>query len=378
MPPRRSRLPRRFRRQSGRGGAWLLVGLIVFSVGFIGTRLLPRDTPTRTAGVTPPAPAPAPPPAGTTAAPITPRPATPRVTFTPPPPQEPTSAFPRPVNSWLEVQVELARRLFSCGPIDGVGGAQTGAALRAFQENEGLPVTGQLDTATRQTLLLSAPPYRTYLVTADDLAGLEPVSPTWLGKSQQTSLAHETVLERLAERFHAHPNHLRAINPGTDWAAVTAGTPVLVTAVERPRTRLASANVHIRLAERILQVRDPQSRIIAHFPVSIARNVDKRPVGELRVTVVVPDPNYTFNPEVFPESAEGRELGRKLILPPGPNNPVGVAWIGLNRPGYGIHGTPVPEQVGRTESHGCFRLANWDARTLLDLAWVGLPVFVDP
>ena len=377
MPLRRPRVSRRSRRQGGRSAGWLLAGLIVFSVGFIGTRLLPRETQSQATRATalPVTPAP------TAAAPTTkasPPAAAPRVTFTPPPAPEPASAFPRPVNTWLEVQVELARRLFSCGPIDGVGGAQTGAALRAFQENEGLPVTGQLDTATRTTLLLTAPTHRPYTVTADDLAGLEPVRPTWLGKSQQTSLAHETVLERLAERFHAHPNHLRALNPGTDWATLAAGATVLVTAVERPRARLAAANVHIRLAERILQIRDPQSRIIAHFPVSIARNVDKRPVGELRVTVVVPDPNYTFNPEVFPESAEGRELGRKLILPPGPNNPVGVAWIGLNLPGYGIHGTPVPEQVGRTESHGCFRLANWDARTLLDLAWVGLPVFVDP
>ena len=95
------------------------------------------------------------------------------------------------------------------------------------------------------------------------------------------------------------------------------------------------------------------------------------------MTVVVRDPNYTFDPDVFPESPEGRELARKLILPPGPNNPVGVAWIGLDLPGYGIHGTPDPENVGRTESHGCFRLANWDARALLKLTWVGLTVVVD-
>src|SRR4029077_13627782 len=117
---------------------------------------------------------------------------------------------------------------------------------------------------------------------------------------------------------------------------------------------------------------------IAHFPVSIARMVEKRPVGELRVKVIVPDPNYTFDPEVFPESAEGRELGRKLVIPPGPNNPVGRAWIGLDLPGYGIHGTPGPENVGRTESHGCFRLANWDAITLVGLAQGGMKVLIEP
>ena len=90
------------------------------------------------------------------------------------------------------------------------------------------------------------------------------------------------------------------------------------------------------------------------------------------------NPNYTFDPAVFPESAEGRALKRKLLIPPGPNNPVGIAWIGLSRPGYGIHGTPVPEQVGRTESHGCFRLANWNADYLRQMVWVGMPVSVEP
>jgi lipoprotein-anchoring transpeptidase ErfK/SrfK len=93
---------------------------------------------------------------------------------------------------------------------------------------------------------------------------------------------------------------------------------------------------------------------------------------------IAPDPNYTFDPSLFPESAEARRLSTRLVLPPGPNNPVGVAWVGLDKPGYGIHGTPIPEQVGRTESHGCFRLTNWNAERLLQMVWVGLPVQVTP
>ena len=139
-----------------------------------------------------------------------------------------------------------------------------------------------------------------------------------------------------------------------------------------------AARVMIQLAAHTLEIFDADGSVIAHFPVSIASRVEKRPVGELHVTVVARNPDYTFNPEVFPESEEARSLGRKLILPPGPNNPVGLAWIGLDLPSYGIHGTPKPEQVGRTESHGCFRLANWDALTLLDLVWTGLPVVVEP
>jgi lipoprotein-anchoring transpeptidase ErfK/SrfK len=136
--------------------------------------------------------------------------------------------------------------------------------------------------------------------------------------------------------------------------------------------------VQIRLADRVLEALDEQTNLLAHFPCSVAQRVDKRPVGELHVAVVAASPNYTFDPEVFPESAEAQELGRKVVLQPGPNNPVGTVWIGLDRPGYGIHGTPRPEQVGRTESHGCFRLANWNAEYLLQLVRVGTPVLVEP
>lgn len=284
----------------------------------------------------------------------------------------------RPVESWLEAQIELSRRGFSCGPIDGIGGAQTGGALRAFQEMSGLDPTGQLDTPTLRVLQLTAPAFFQRTLAAEDLAALQPLSDTWLGKSQQTALGYESALEVIAERYHAHPNLVRKMNPAVDWSAVTPATVITVPAIERLFRNIKAARLNIRLADHTLQVHDYEGRVIAHFPVSIARNVEKRPVGELKATVVIANPDYTFNPEVFPESEEARELGRKLILPPGPNNPVGVAWIGLNRPGYGIHGTPLPEHVGRTESHGCFRLANWDARALVDLAWVGLPVVVEP
>ncbi len=299
------------------------------------------------------------------------------------PPDEPVNpvpadTFPRPAATWLEAQIELARRAFSCGSIDGVGGPQSVAALRAFQESENLPATGQLDPATRARLVLPSPPLARISLTPQDLAGLQPLSPTWLGKSQQTALACETALELVAERTHAHPALIRQLNPAVDWAEITPATSLTVPAVGRISARTKAAQLHLSLGDHVLEARDDAGNLIAHFPVSIARDVEKRPAGELHVTVIIPNPDYTFDPDVFPESEEGRELGRKLILPPGPNNPVGVAWIGLDRPGYGIHGTPAPEQVGRTESHGCFRLANWDALTLVDLAWVGLPVFVDP
>ncbi len=290
----------------------------------------------------------------------------------------PVDVYPRPVATWLEAQIELARRAFSCGPIDGIAGSQSIAALRAFQEGAGLSPTGQLDAETRDRLSLATPPLARISLTAEDLAGLQPLSPTWLGKSQQTALAYETALELVAERTHAHPALIQQLNPEADWNAITPATVLVAPAVGLISLPDKAALLHISLEDHVLEARDGAGNLIAHFPVSIARDVAKRPAGELHVTVVIPNPDYTFDPEVFPESEEARELGHKLVLPPGPNNPVGIAWVGLDRPGYGIHGTPTPEQVGRTESHGCFRLANWDARTLLDLAWVGLPVIVEP
>lgn len=257
-------------------------------------------------------------------------------------------------------------------------GVQTRAALLAFQRREGLPETGVLDAATRTRLWLSSPPFIQRIVVSNDLARLQSLSKTWLGKSLQTALEYETLLELLAEEGRASPNLVRRLNPGIDWTNATIGTVIRIPlATNSPPARKA-AFVVISLGEKRLQAFDAQTNLLAHFPCSIAARVEKRPAGELQVVAIAENPNYTFNPEVFPESPEARQLNRKLILPPGPNNPVGTAWISLSRPGYGIHGTPGPEQVGRTESHGCFRLANWNAEHLLQLAWVGMPVYVTP
>ncbi|MBA3849027.1 MAG: murein L,D-transpeptidase [Opitutus sp.] len=284
---------------------------------------------------------------------------------------------PRPVETMLEAQVELHRRGFSCGAIDGVRGVQTANALQAFQRSAGLDETGNLDRATREALLLTAPAMTGHTFTAEQLGSLLAVPETWLEKSQLERLGYGNALEMVSERYRANPRFVRAQNPEVDWEALLPGTVAKVPNVGVVLLDVKAAQIHIRLAERELTLTDADGRLVAHMPVSIARKVDKRPVGELRIKVIIPDPNYTFDPEVFPESEEGRQLGRKLVIPPGPNNPVGVAWIGLDRPGYGIHGTPDPEKVGRTESHGCFRLANWDARTLLALVEEGMPVVVE-
>jgi len=257
-------------------------------------------------------------------------------------------------------------------------GSQTRAALLAFQRQSGIDETLELDATTRERLLLTTPALTNYAVTSNDLARLQPLNSTWLGKSQQSALEYETLLELLAEKGRASPNLIRRLNPDVDWTRVGAGDVIQIPDVAMAAPARRASFLVISLAEKKLEAFDAATNLLAHFPCSIAARVEKRPAGMLRVSAIAENPNYTFNPEVFPESAEARQLDRKLILPPGPNNPVGTAWISLDLPGYGIHGTPSPEQVGRTESHGCFRLANWNAEQLIALAWIGMPVHVEP
>ena len=286
--------------------------------------------------------------------------------------------FPRPVRDVLEAQIVLARRAISPGSIDAALGSQTRVALSVFQGIESLPQTGMLNTDTRTRLMLDAPLLTTYVITTNDLAQLQPLGKTWLAKSQQSALDYETELELVAEKSHSHPILIRRLNSSVNWTNITPGTVLQIPDVNYPAPTNKAAFAVIHLDKKFLEAFGMETNLLVHFPCSIAAQVEKRPVGELHVAAIAPNPNYTFDPEVFPESPEARQLKQKLILQPGPNNPVGVAWISLDKTGYGIHGTPNPEQVGRTESHGCFRLANWDAEYLVQLVWVGMPVFIEP
>lgn len=403
----RGRRPTHFFSDQTRAAAfrWLLVGLILGSATWVWRRS--QDEP--------PAPAPAPPaqlaptnpfplvlppaalmrtslpPAGVTI----PSPVVLLATSPPPvlavtsaPPVRPVltnlppgvSGYPRPVQDVLEAQVALVRRRISPGCIDGTMGFQTREALQIFQRQQRLPLTGELDAATRSVLLLDAPSLGILTVTTNDLAELQPLRTTWAGKAAQSALAYESVLELAAERSFTSQKLLERLNLGVDWEHLPVGQRLVVPEAAYPAPERKAAFLRIRLGARTLQAFDAGTNLLAHFPCSIAQRVEKRPVGELRVVVVAPNPNYTFKPAMFPESAEARAMEResRLLLRPGPNNPVGLAWIGLDRSGYGIHGTPVPEQVGRTESHGCFRLANWNAAYLVKLVAPGTPVRVEP
>ena len=136
-----------------------------------------------------------------------------------------------------------------------------------------------------------------------------------------------------------------------------------------------AAYLKIDLSHFSITAYDTNNKPIAVFPCSIAQKQSKRPPpGELKIITQIPNPNYTYTPDFTPKG----KRAERHIFPPGPNNPVGVAWLGLSIPGYGIHGTPLPEKIGRAESHGCFRLANWNVEKLYELVRAGTLVVIAP
>ena len=289
----------------------------------------------------------------------------------------PASSSVPDVRTGMALQTLLDRQNFSCGCIDGVLGRKTREALRAWQRSRGAPETGRVDSALRTAVGEPGAYFTRHVVSAEELAALAPIPPTWLGKSQAQRLGYETLLESLAEESHASEDAIRGLNPEAGWPNPAQGT-VLTVPNPMPALKRAAARLEIQLGARRLLAFDAADRLIALFPCSIARDVAKRPIGELKIVNAAANPTYTFDPALFAESDDARTLTGKLILPPGPNSPVGVVWLSLNAPGYGIHGTPRPEDIGSAESHGCFRLANWNARKLLSMVSIGTPVTIQP
>ncbi|MFP4156671.1 MAG: peptidoglycan-binding protein [Opitutales bacterium] len=284
----------------------------------------------------------------------------------------------RPVANTVELQIALARIGFSPGSVDGAMGRQTTQALAAFQETRGLPPSGTLDTETAALLRIEAPTHAFFELTATALDKITPPPSSWRERGELAYFGYHSALELIAEKSTADPDYIRELNPGLDWGGLQAGDRIKAPLVPPYRIKQPVDRIEIRLEERLLRALGPGGELLFQSPVSIARDVAKRPVGRLRVKVRVADPNYTFNPNILTAAAQREGITRKFVIQPGPNNPVGNVWLGLDRPSYGIHGTPLPEKVGRTESSGCFRLANWNAETLLDAVEVGTEVLVLP
>jgi len=272
----------------------------------------------------------------------------------------------------LAWQIALDRVGFSGGILDGKVGRKGKLATREFQRAHGLPATGNLDATTAKALGVAPDKaLARYTVTAADLAQVGRLPASWLEKSKLPRLPYPSLDQALAERFHCTRALLARLNPGRNLARLGAGDVIVAPAVD-PNPPVARAeSLEINLSEKVIRAFDAKRRLVGLFHCSVAADKARLPSGKAAVTVIVENPDYTFDPKKWPE-VKGVE--RKLTIPPGPRNPVGLYWIGLSLPGYGIHGTPAPEMIGKTGSHGCFRLTNWDARRLARMVRVGTPV----
>ncbi len=276
----------------------------------------------------------------------------------------------------LALQTCLDRAGFSPNTIDGTWGRRSQVALATYCAAKGVPLPPSPEAAFEAFFRNEPPACQTVEVTPADVAALVKIPVRPAEKARLAAMGYETLQEMFAERGHLSETALKRLNPSLPWPNPPVGAKVRIPYFPAHDLRRATrANVlRVSLSRREITAFDANGRFLLLLPCSIAAAKDKLPPpGEILVSTMAPKPNYTYTPDFAPKGAKVR----KLIFPPGPNNPVGVVWLGLSLPGYGIHCTPKPEQIGRAESHGCFRLANWNARRLYDICDPGVAVVVE-
>jgi lipoprotein-anchoring transpeptidase ErfK/SrfK len=277
----------------------------------------------------------------------------------------------------FNVEVRLDRLGLSPGVVDGKAGENAGKAIVEFQRSRGLAASGKLDQATWDKLCeaASAPVLITYTVTEDDVRGpFMPKIPRDLeGMSRLPELSYRSAAQLLAEKFHTNEEIVKQLNPGEKLDR--AGTVITVPNVVDARPEGQVFRIEVDKPAKAVRAFGHNNELVAFYPASIGSTEKPAPSGTYGIRQIVRNPTYHYDPHF---KFKGVRADRKLVIAPGPNNPVGSVWIDLTKASYGIHGTPRPQEIGKTQSHGCIRLTNWDALDLAKRVRKGTPVaFLD-
>jgi lipoprotein-anchoring transpeptidase ErfK/SrfK len=273
----------------------------------------------------------------------------------------------------LRAQILLDRAGFSPGEIDGSYGPNFRAAFQGFQRARHLEPTEELGTETLRLLNTdSAEVLVEYEISSEDVKGpFDRIPQDLMRQAKLHALGYQSPLELLGEKFHVNPGLLTRLNRGK--AFHRPGERILVPNVRDTVGDVKAASVVVRKSDHTVSALDANGDVIAQFPATMGSAHDPLPIGKWKIKGVGRNPVFHYNPKLF---WDANPKTSRAQIPPGPNNPVGVVWIDLSKPHYGIHGTPEPALIGRAQSHGCIRLTNWDALKLAALVSPGIPAIL--